>query len=87
MIGAHARYAQGAVSSALGYESGEQTKKEAIEEMRDARDQQDVPSQNTLLGKVENAAGNLTGCEGMQNEGKSRQATGVSGGEEASRTG
>lgn len=87
MIGAHAKYAQGAVSSALGYETGEQTKKEAVEEMRDARDQKDVPTQNTLLGKIENAAGNLTGCEGMQDEGASRQASGVSGGEEASRTG
>lgn len=87
MIAGHAKYVQGAVSSALGYETGEQTKKEAVEEMRDARDQKDAPTQSTLLGSIENAAGNLTGCEGMQNEGESRKASGISGSEESNRTG
>ncbi|KAJ9501300.1 hypothetical protein H2202_003094 [Exophiala xenobiotica] len=74
MLGAHAKYVQGAVSSALGYESGEQTKEAAVQEMRDAKaqssDQQ--PAQSTILGSVEKTAGQVTGCEGMIEEGQER---------------
>lgn len=70
------QYVQGAASSALGYETGETTKKEAVDEMRKANEQSDPPTQSNILGSIENAAGRLTGCEGMENEGKSRQDTG-----------
>lgn len=76
MVGSHIKYAQGVASTALGYETGEQTKKEAVEEMRAAKDQKDTPTQSTILGTVENIAGKVTGCEGMENEGASRKATG-----------
>lgn len=76
MIGAHLNYVKGAASSALGYESGEQTKQQAVEEMREANKQGGPPTQSTVLGSVESAAGNLTGCEGMQNEGESRKGPG-----------
>ncbi|EXJ94219.1 hypothetical protein A1O1_02612 [Capronia coronata CBS 617.96] len=77
MIGGHVKYVQGAVSSALGYESGEQTKTEAVQEMKDAKAQSDSqsqspPSQSTVLGTIENAAGKITGCEGMVDEGQHR---------------
>ena len=86
MIGSHVKYAQGAVSSALGYETGEQTKQEAVQEMREAKNNSDTPTQSSILGTVEKAAGDLTGCEGMQDEGKSRQAKGP-GIDESSRVG
>lgn len=57
----------------LGYESGEQTKADAVQEMKDAKAQPDSqPSQSTILGTVENAAGKVTGCEGMVEEGQQR---------------
>ncbi|KAJ9633773.1 hypothetical protein H2204_006771 [Knufia peltigerae] len=77
MLGGHAKYVQGAVSSALGYESGQQTKDAAVQEMRDAKEAQSSdphqqPAQSTILGSVEKAAGQVTGCEGMVEEGKDR---------------
>jgi len=74
MVGAHVKYVQGAVSSALGYESGNQTKADAVQEMKDAKAQSDSqpPTQSTILGSVENAAGSAFGCEGMVDEGKQR---------------
>merc|ERR1712230_250585 len=73
MLGGHAKYVQGAVSSALGYESGQQTKEAAVQEMRDAKAQSsDQPTQSTLLGSVEKTAGQVTGCEGMVEEGQER---------------
>ena len=86
MIGAHIKYAQGAASSMLGYSTGEQTKQEAVQDMREANKKSDVPSQSNMLGSIESASGNLTGCEGMQNEGQSRKTTGA-GSEESSGTG
>lgn len=59
----------------LGYESGEQTKAEAVQEMKDAKaqsDSQSPPAKSTVLGTIENAAGKLTGCEGMVEEGHQR---------------
>lgn len=75
MVGGHLNYIKGAAASALGYGSGEQTKQDAVSEMREANKQSDTPSQSNILGGIEKAAGNLTGCEGMQNEGESRKAT------------
>ncbi|KIY03729.1 uncharacterized protein Z520_00420 [Fonsecaea multimorphosa CBS 102226] len=73
MLGGHVKYVQGAISSAVGYESGQQTKAEAVQEMKDAKTQSEgQPAQSSLLGTVENAAGKVTGCEGMVDEGKKR---------------
>lgn len=49
--------------------------------MREAKNQSEgAPTQSNILGTVEKAAGDLTGCEGMQDEGKSRQTqNGVTG--------
>lgn len=82
------QYVQGAVSSALGYESGEQTKSEAVQEMKDAQAQSSSgpPSKSGILGTVENAAGKVTGCEGMEAEGQQRLPHGP-GSEETSGTG
>ncbi|KAK5077870.1 hypothetical protein LTR64_003729 [Lithohypha guttulata] len=82
MVGAHARYVQGAVASTLGYQSGEQTKQDAVQDMRKANENRGTPQQSSILGTVEKAAGDLTGCEGMSNEGESRKpGTGVAGGQ------
>ena len=81
------QYVQGAVSSALGYESGQQTKAEAVQQMKDANAQPSgAPTQSSILGTVENAAGKVTGCEGMEKEGQERipNKTGI---EEQSGTG
>jgi hypothetical protein len=42
--------------------------------MKDAKAQSDyqAPTQSSILGTVENAAGKLTGCEGMVDEGQQR---------------
>jgi len=78
MVGAHAKYVQGAVSSALGYETGEQTKADAVQEMKNAKAQSDgQPTQSSILGTVENTAGKLTGCDGMVEEGQQRIPTKV----------
>ena len=61
------------MSSALGYETGDQTKADAVQEMKDAKAQSDgQPTQSTVLGTVENAVGKVTGCEGMEAEGQQR---------------
>lgn len=46
--------------------SGEQDKNSAIDAMKAAGENRDS---SKGLGGVEQAAGNLVGCEGMQNEG------------------
>lgn len=62
---------QGLVGSVTGNQawatSGEQDKNQAIDAMKAASENRD-PSQG--LGGVEQAAGNLVGCEGMQKEGE-----------------
>ena len=82
------QYAQGAVSSTLGYASGETTKSEAVQEMKDAKAASDSqpPAKSGILGTAEKTAGNLAGCEGMQDEGQQRmpQKAGI---EEQSGTG
>jgi len=80
MLGGHVKYVQGAVSSALGYESGQQTKADAVQEMKDANSQSQpqspgpdaAPTQSSVLGTVEKTAGQVTGCEGMVQEGQQR---------------
>jgi uncharacterized protein YjbJ (UPF0337 family) len=55
--------------------------------MKDAKAQSDgQPTQSSILGTVENAAGKLTGCDGMAQEGQQRipNKTGI---EEQSGTG
>ncbi|EXJ75122.1 uncharacterized protein A1O5_01818 [Cladophialophora psammophila CBS 110553] len=78
LLGGHVKYVQGAISSAAGYSSGAQTKAAALQEMKDAKAQSDPesaqgqPIQSSVLGTLENAAGQVTGCEGMVEEGKQR---------------
>ena len=80
------QYAQGTISSTLGYETGEQTKQSGLQEMRDAKAQDtSAPAQSGALGTVETMAGKAVGCEGMEKEGEARKPTG--GIEEQSRTG
>ncbi|KIV93604.1 hypothetical protein PV10_04806 [Exophiala mesophila] len=88
LLGGHAKYVQGAVSSALGYPSGEQIKDEAVQEMKAAHSSSDSgpPTKSSLLGTVESAAGSITGCEGMQADGQNRLPHGA-GLEETSGTG
>ena len=74
------------MSSALGYETGAQTKEDGLQEMRDAKQADtSAPTQSGVLGTVENLAGKVTGCEGMEKEGEARKPTG--GIEEQSGTG
>jgi len=75
MIGGHAKYVQGAVSDLLGYATGKDTKDAAVQEMREAKAQNDTgpPAQSGILGTVESAAGKVTGCEGMVEEGEARK--------------
>jgi len=77
MLGGHVKYVQGAVSSALGYESGQQAKSDAVQEMKDAQasSSPDAPTQSSVLGTVEKAAGQVTGCDGMVGEGQKRMPT------------
>ena len=57
----------------VGYESGEQTKKEAVQEMKDANAQSSgQPAPSGVLGTVEKTAGSVVGCEGMEKEGQQR---------------
>jgi len=87
MVGGHVKYVQGVVSSALGYETGNQTKADAVQEMKDAKAQSNSqPAQSSILGTVENTIGKVTGCDGMVEEGQQRipEKTGV---EEQSGTG
>lgn len=76
------------MSSALGYSSGEQTKDEAVQEMKAAQSSSDSgpPSKSSLVGTVESAAGSITGCEGMQADAQNRLPHGA-GSEETSGTG
>jgi hypothetical protein len=74
LIAGHAKYVQGAAASALGYESGEATKNAAVEEMQAAQAKSEgQPAQSGVLGSVEQKLGEVTGCEGMKDEGKERQ--------------
>ncbi|KAL9107335.1 MAG: hypothetical protein Q9227_007787 [Pyrenula ochraceoflavens] len=73
MLSSHIKYAQGAISSAFNNPSGEQTKSEAVQEMKAASQQSSAePKESGILGSVEKKAGELTGCEGMVDEGQKR---------------
>ncbi|KAJ4380427.1 hypothetical protein N0V86_003782 [Didymella sp. IMI 355093] len=75
LIAGHAQYVKGAAEGLVGSvtgnqawaTSGEQDKNQAIDAMKAASENRD-PNQG--LGGVEQAAGNLVGCEGMQKEGE-----------------
>ncbi|KAK3181882.1 hypothetical protein K4F52_006785 [Lecanicillium sp. MT-2017a] len=78
LIGGHAQYAKGTVESTIGNvtgsqpwkDSGEQDKAAGQATMARAGDQRDS---NQGYGKVEEVAGNLTGCDGMKKEGAQSQ--------------
>jgi len=57
--------------------------------MREANKQSEggPPMQSGILGSLESAAGSLTGCEGMVNEGETRKGTGTGSGEIGGQTG
>lgn len=58
----------GSVTGSFAWQSsGEQTKAHAAGVMKAASEGRDASTQG--YGKVEQIAGNLTGCEGMQQEG------------------
>ncbi|KJZ71359.1 hypothetical protein HIM_09242 [Hirsutella minnesotensis 3608] len=75
LVATHAQYVKGAVESAIGdltesqpwKASGEQDKVKATEGMRRASEHRDPQSQG--LGKAEELAGKMVGCEGMEKEG------------------
>ncbi|KAH8194711.1 hypothetical protein TruAng_011123 [Truncatella angustata] len=75
LVAGHAEYVKGVVESTIGsvtgsapwQSSGEQTKAHAAGVMKAAGENRDASAQG--YGTVEQVAGNLTGCEGMQKEG------------------
>ncbi|KAI9713860.1 MAG: hypothetical protein M1820_000590 [Bogoriella megaspora] len=75
LIGGHAKYVQGATTSTIGsvtgseswQSSGEQQKEQGAQEMKAASENRDP--QNSGFGKVEEVAGKVIGCEGMEQEG------------------
>ncbi|PNS19939.1 hypothetical protein CAC42_7906 [Sphaceloma murrayae] len=76
LIGGHATYVKGAVEEVIGKatgsapwtESGTSDKQQGIGAMKAASQQRDSHSQG--MGKVEEVAGKVVGCEGMVEEGK-----------------
>ncbi|KAF3000246.1 hypothetical protein E8E13_007739 [Curvularia kusanoi] len=74
LITSHAQYVKGAAESTIGSvtgnqswaTSGEQDKNQAIDAMKKASENRDTSSG---YGSVEETAGKLVGCEGMQKEG------------------
>ncbi|KAL8792019.1 MAG: hypothetical protein Q9195_005360 [Heterodermia aff. obscurata] len=77
-IHGHATYVAGAAKEAFGFESGAADKEYAVKEMRAAKEQSEAsggePAKNETVGKIESKLGNVTGCEGMVDEGKERQS-------------
>ncbi|GAB7338933.1 hypothetical protein MBLNU457_5611t1 [Dothideomycetes sp. NU457] len=77
LIGGHAQYVKGAVEGAIGSVTGAQAwtdsastdKSAGIDAMKAASEQRGQQTQNPTFGKVEQMAGSLTGCEGMEQEG------------------
>eukprot|EP01103_Thecamoeba_quadrilineata_P021417 TRINITY_DN9843_c0_g1_i1.p1 TRINITY_DN9843_c0_g1~~TRINITY_DN9843_c0_g1_i1.p1 ORF type:complete len:107 (+),score=20.92 TRINITY_DN9843_c0_g1_i1:41-322(+) len=74
LIASHAEYVKGAAESVIGSitgsqawtESGEQAKAHAVESMKAASENRD---QTQGYGKIEEIAGKVTGCQGMEKEG------------------
>ncbi|EKG19410.1 hypothetical protein MPH_03273 [Macrophomina phaseolina MS6] len=75
LVSSHAEYIKGAAESAIGsvtgsnawQKSGEQDKAHAVDAMKQASANRDPA--NSGYGKVEEVAGRVTGCEGMEKEG------------------
>ncbi|KAL6704818.1 hypothetical protein ACN47E_007622 [Coniothyrium glycines] len=74
LVAGHAQYVKGAAEETIGNvtgneawkSSGVQDKEQAVNTMKAASENRDASSG---LGSVEEKAGNLVGCEGMQQEG------------------
>ncbi|CAO2650256.1 Nn.00g015480.m01.CDS01 [Neocucurbitaria sp. VM-36] len=74
LVASHAQYVKGAAEETIGNvtgneawkASGAQDKTQAVDAMKSASQNRD-PSQG--YGGIEEKAGNLVGCEGMQKEG------------------
>ncbi|KAI1321855.1 Wd tetratricopeptide repeat domain-containing protein [Xylariaceae sp. FL0255] len=75
LVGGHAEYVKGATEAAIGditgshawKGSGGQAKAHAVDTMKAAGERRDASQQG--FGNVEQKLGQVTGCEGMQNEG------------------
>ncbi|KAF9740470.1 hypothetical protein PMIN06_007649 [Paraphaeosphaeria minitans] len=74
LVASHAQYVKGAAEEMVGQvtglpnwkSSGQEDKTAAVDAMKKASENRD-PSQG--MGGIEEKAGNLVGCEGMQKEG------------------
>lgn len=74
LVGGHAQYVKGAAEEMVGQvtglpnwkASGQEDKTAAVDAMKKASEGRDT---SKGLGGVEEKAGNLVGCEGMQKEG------------------
>jgi len=82
MISGHAQYAKGYAEETIGnvtgskewQESGKKDISEAISEMKAASQQNSSePTGTGVGGKIEEMAGKVAGCEGMEKEGIVRQ--------------
>ncbi|KAL6718216.1 hypothetical protein ACLMJK_004304 [Lecanora helva] len=84
MLRGHANYVAAAAKETLGsytstdmQSAGAADKNAAVEEMRAAKEASEQQggdvSKNPTVGKVEQSLGNVTGCEGMEEEGARRQ--------------
>ncbi|KLO83725.1 uncharacterized protein LW93_508 [Fusarium fujikuroi] len=79
LIGSHAQYVKGAAEATVGAitgsqpwkASGEQDKAAGLADMKKAGElrAQNDPNHEKGYGKVEEVAGRLTGCQGMEREG------------------
>ncbi|KAH7085771.1 hypothetical protein BKA63DRAFT_401863 [Paraphoma chrysanthemicola] len=75
LVASHAQYVKGAAEETIGNvtgnqawkASGVQDKEQAVDAMKSASANRDPNQQG--LGGIEEKAGNLVGCEGMQKEG------------------
>ncbi|KAK0387071.1 hypothetical protein NLU13_5384 [Sarocladium strictum] len=78
LVGGHAQYVKGVAEATIGdvsgshawKSSGEQDKAAGVDTMKKAGELRD---QTQGYGKVEEVAGKVTGCEGMQKEGAASQ--------------
>jgi len=86
LLGGHAQYAKGYVEETIGnvtgskewQESGKKDSAEGISEMKAANEQRSgEPAASGIGGKIEEAAGKVAGCEGMEKEGLERQEKSV----------
>ncbi|CAG8972197.1 hypothetical protein HYALB_00007339 [Hymenoscyphus albidus] len=81
MIAGHAQYAKGYVESTIGAvtgseewkKSGEKDMGDGIGTMKEANAQRQGEPAPSGLGKAEEVAGKVAGCEGMEKEGIQRQ--------------